>query len=84
MSSWDVAQLTVNLGDHNIKSSSDVRHIEKKVKRIVRHKGFDARTLVSIVVIHKKSNSMYFTLILFIYNHFFEKTFYTNEIEGMT
>ncbi|CAH0383608.1 unnamed protein product [Bemisia tabaci] len=51
MSSWDVAQLTVNLGDHNIKSSSDVRHIEKKVKRIVRHKGFDARTLYNDVAI---------------------------------
>lgn len=46
MSSWDVARLTVRLGDYNIKTNSEVRHIEKKVKRVVRHRGFDARTLV--------------------------------------
>lgn len=46
MSSWDVARLTVRLGDHNIKISSEVRHIEKRVKRVVRHRGFDSRTLV--------------------------------------
>lgn len=47
MSSWDVARLSVRLGDHNIKTSSEIKHIEKKVKRVVRHRGFDARTLVS-------------------------------------
>lgn len=46
MSSWDVARLTVRLGDHNIKLNSEVHHIEKKVKRVVRHRGFDSRTLV--------------------------------------
>lgn len=47
MSSWDVARLTVRLGDYNIKTNSEVKHIEKKVKRVVRHRGFDSRTLVS-------------------------------------
>lgn len=47
MSSWDVARLTVRLGDHNIRTNSEVRHVEKKVKRIVRHRGFDSRTLVN-------------------------------------
>lgn len=47
MTSWDVARVTVRLGDYNIKTSTETRHIEKKVKRVVRHKGFDGRTLVS-------------------------------------
>jgi acetolactate synthase regulatory subunit len=46
MSSWDVARLTVRLGDHNIKTNTEIRHVEKRVKRIVRHRGFDPRTLV--------------------------------------
>ncbi|XP_017786071.1 PREDICTED: proclotting enzyme-like [Nicrophorus vespilloides] len=51
MSSWDVARLTVRLGDHNIKTNSEVRHIEKKVKRVVRHRGFDPRTLYNDIAI---------------------------------
>ncbi|XP_063220612.1 proclotting enzyme-like [Bacillus rossius redtenbacheri] len=51
MSSWDVARVTVRLGDHNIKTNSEVRHIEKKVKRVVRHRGFDSRTLYNDVAI---------------------------------
>lgn len=35
----------MRLGDHNIKTNSEVSHIERKVKRIVRHRGFDSRTL---------------------------------------
>lgn len=46
MTSWDVARLTVKLGDHNIKTNSEVKHVEKRVKRVVRHKNFDMRTLV--------------------------------------
>ncbi|KAG8236116.1 hypothetical protein J437_LFUL000479 [Ladona fulva] len=34
MSSWDVSRLTVRLGDHDIKTNSETRHIEKKVKRL--------------------------------------------------
>lgn len=51
MSSWDVARLTVRLGDHNIRTNSEVNHIEKKVKRVVRHRGFDSRTLVILLFI---------------------------------
>lgn len=50
MTSWDVARLTVRLGDHNIKTSSEVKHVEKRVKRVVRHKNFDLRTLVSFLI----------------------------------
>lgn len=39
MSSWDVARLTVRLGDHNIRVNSEVKHVERKVKRVVRHRG---------------------------------------------
>lgn len=49
MSAWDVARLTVKLGDHNIKVNTEVKHVERKVKRVVRHRGFDSRTLVSIL-----------------------------------
>ncbi|CAH1153687.1 unnamed protein product [Phaedon cochleariae] len=51
MSSWDVARLTVRLGDHNIKINSEARHIEKRVKRVVRHRGFDSRTLYNDIAI---------------------------------
>ncbi|XP_026822722.1 transmembrane protease serine 9-like [Rhopalosiphum maidis] len=51
MSSWDVARLTVNLGDYNIKSKTDVKHMERKIKRVVRHKGFDQRTLYNDIAL---------------------------------
>ncbi|XP_034237241.1 serine proteinase stubble-like [Thrips palmi] len=51
MSSWDVARLTVRLGDHNIRTNSETKHIEKKVRRVVRHRGFDSRTLYNDVAI---------------------------------
>ena len=47
MSSWEVAKLTVRLGEYNIHTSTETPHVERKVKRLVRHRGFDMRTLVS-------------------------------------
>ena len=46
MTSWDVARLTARLGDHNIRTNSETQHVERKIKRVVRHRGFDMRTLV--------------------------------------
>lgn len=54
MSSWDVARLTVRLGDHNIHTSTETQHVERRVKRLVRHRGFDMRTLVSPLVLFIK------------------------------
>uniref|UniRef100_A0A146KWK6 Phenoloxidase-activating factor 2 n=2 Tax=Lygus hesperus TaxID=30085 RepID=A0A146KWK6_LYGHE len=51
MSAWDVARLTVHLGDHNIKSTQETRHLVKKVKRVVRHRGFDSTTLYNDIAI---------------------------------
>lgn len=51
MSSWDVARITVRLGDHNIRSDHEVKHVERRVKRVVRHRGFDSRTLVIFILI---------------------------------
>lgn len=51
MSAYDVARLTVQLGDHNIRLTNEVQHIERKVKRVVRHRSFDMRTLYSDVAI---------------------------------
>ncbi|KAF5281452.1 hypothetical protein FQR65_LT14686 [Abscondita terminalis] len=61
MSSWDVARLTVRLGDHNIKTDTEVKHIEKKVKRVVRHRGFDSRTLYNDVAILTLDSPVQFT-----------------------
>ncbi|PSN45342.1 hypothetical protein C0J52_18715 [Blattella germanica] len=61
MSSWDVARLTVRLGDYNIKINNEVRHIEKKVKRVVRHRGFDSRTLYNDVAILTMDSPVTFT-----------------------
>lgn len=56
-SAWDVARLTVHLGDYNIRIATEVKHVERKVKRVVRHKGFDSRTLyndIAILTLDKK------------------------------
>jgi len=51
MSKYDVQNLRVRLGDHNIKTSSDANHVEKRVKRVIRHKGFSSSTLWNDVAI---------------------------------
>lgn len=48
MSSWDVARLTAHLGDYDIRTQTETMHVTRKIKRLVRHKGFDSRTLVSV------------------------------------
>ncbi|XP_014238744.2 proclotting enzyme-like [Trichogramma pretiosum] len=51
MTSWDVARLTVRLGDYDIKTPNEVRHVERRVQRVVRHRGFDMRTLYNDVAL---------------------------------
>lgn len=41
----------MRLGDYNIRIPNEVKHIERKVKRVVRHKGFDSRTLYNDIAI---------------------------------
>ncbi|XP_076764986.1 proclotting enzyme [Xylocopa sonorina] len=61
MNSWDVARLTVRLGDYNIKTNTEVRHIERRVKRVVRHRGFNARTLYNDIALLTLSEPVPFT-----------------------
>ncbi|XP_015180998.1 PREDICTED: proclotting enzyme-like [Polistes dominula] len=61
MNSWDVARLTVHLGDYNIKTNSEIRHIERRVKRVVRHRNFNSRTLYNDVAILTMSEPVEFT-----------------------
>ncbi|XP_065166497.1 proclotting enzyme-like [Atheta coriaria] len=51
MTGYDVARLTVRLADHNIKIPHETRHVEKRVKRVVRHRGFDSRTLYNDIAL---------------------------------
>lgn len=51
MSATDVQRLRVHLGEHNIRVNTEVKHIERKVKRLVRHKGFEMRTLYNDVAL---------------------------------
>ncbi|XP_055637867.1 transmembrane protease serine 9-like [Toxorhynchites rutilus septentrionalis] len=51
MSSWDVARLSAKLGDHNIRTNTEVQHVERRIKRLVRHRGFDSRTLYNDVAV---------------------------------
>lgn len=51
MTSWDVARLTARLGDYNIRTNAETQHIERKIKRVVRHRNFDMRTLYNDVAI---------------------------------
>lgn len=61
MNSWDVARLIARLGDHNIKTNNEIRHIEKRVKRVVRHKAFNSRTLYNDVALLTLSEPVEFT-----------------------
>lgn len=61
MNSWDVARLTVRLGDYDIKTNNEVRHVERRVKRVVRHRGFDRRTLYNDVAILTMNEPVEFT-----------------------
>lgn len=45
MSSYDVAQLRVRVGDHDKSTPFESKHQTLKVARIVRHKGFSTETL---------------------------------------
>ncbi|KFB44697.1 AGAP008183-PA-like protein [Anopheles sinensis] len=61
MSSYDVARLSVKLGDHNIRSNTEVQHVERRVKRLVRHRGFDSRTLYNDVAVLTMDQPVPFT-----------------------
>ncbi|XP_049535567.1 transmembrane protease serine 9 [Anopheles darlingi] len=61
MSSFDVARLTVKLGDHNIRSNTEIQHVERRVKRLVRHRGFDSRTLYNDVAVLTMDQPVPFT-----------------------
>ncbi|XP_073957733.1 CLIP and Tryp_SPc domain-containing lethal (2) k05911 [Choristoneura fumiferana] len=51
MTSWDVARLTARIADHNIHTNAETQHMERKIKRVVRHRGFDMRTLYNDIAI---------------------------------
>jgi len=51
LSKSDVQHLRVRLGDHNIKSKAEANHVEKRVKRVIRHIGFSSSTLHNDVAI---------------------------------
>ncbi|XP_055850614.1 serine protease 44 [Episyrphus balteatus] len=61
MTSWDVAGLTAHLGDHNIRTSFEVQHVERRIKRLVRHKGFEFSTLHNDVAILTLDKPVSFT-----------------------
>lgn len=61
MTPQDVTQMKAHLGDHNIRQNNEVPHIEKKIKRVVRHKGFDSRTLYNDVAILTLDSPVDFT-----------------------
>ncbi|KOX77111.1 Serine proteinase stubble [Melipona quadrifasciata] len=61
MNSWDVARLTVRLGDYNIKTNTEITHIERRVRRVVRHRGFNSRTLYNDIALLTLSEPVPFT-----------------------
>lgn len=61
MNPWDVARLTVRLGDHNIKTNTEIQHVERRVKRVVRHRGFNLRTLYNDIALLTLSEPVPFT-----------------------
>ncbi|SPP85745.1 transmembrane protease serine 9 [Drosophila guanche] len=61
MTSWDVAALTAHLGDYNIRTDFEVQHVSRRIKRLVRHKGFEFSTLHNDVAILTLSEPVPFT-----------------------
>ncbi|XP_076233544.1 serine proteinase stubble [Calliopsis andreniformis] len=61
MNPWDVARLTVRLGDYNLKTHTEIRHIERRVKRVVRHRGFNLRTLYNDIALLTLSEPVQFS-----------------------
>nr|XP_016998540.2 serine proteinase stubble isoform X2 [Drosophila takahashii] len=61
MTSWDVAALTAHLGDYNIGTDFEVQHVSRRIKRLVRHKGFEFSTLHNDVAILTLSEPVPFT-----------------------
>ncbi|KAJ0182568.1 hypothetical protein K1T71_001937 [Dendrolimus kikuchii] len=61
MTSWDVARLTARLGDYNIRTNSETQHVERKIKRVVRHRGFDMRTLYNDIALLTLDQPLTFT-----------------------
>ncbi|XP_023304279.1 venom serine protease Bi-VSP [Lucilia cuprina] len=61
MTSWDVAALTAHLGDYNIRTDFEVKHVTRRIKRLVRHKGFDFSTLHNDIAILTLSEPVQFT-----------------------
>ncbi|XP_022220180.2 transmembrane protease serine 9 [Drosophila obscura] len=61
MTSWDVAALTAHLGDYNIRTDFEVQHVARRIKRLVRHKGFEFSTLHNDVAILTLSEPVPFT-----------------------
>merc|ERR1712106_23433 len=51
MSRYDVANLKVRLGDHEIKTVGETTIFESKAARVVRHKEFSQQTLVQILTL---------------------------------
>jgi len=62
MSKYDVQNLRVRLGDHNIRDGvNDGITVEKRVKRVIRHKGFSSSTLWNDVAILTMEDDVKFT-----------------------
>jgi secreted trypsin-like serine protease len=51
MSKYDIANLRIVLGDHDLKDSSDAFSTSHKVKRVVRHRLFDIGTLYNDIAV---------------------------------
>ncbi len=80
-SRYDVANLVVYLGAHNIKTD-EVRRTSHKVIRLIKHKGFDQGTLVNIIIIYIVNGILIpIVLGIFIEYNTFKTTFkiYTTE-----
>lgn len=45
LSAFDIDNITIRLGDHNLKRSHETRHAVRRVRRIVRNKTFNTSTL---------------------------------------
>ena len=45
LSAFDIDNITIRLGDHNLKRIHETRHAVRRVRRIVRNKTFNTSTL---------------------------------------
>ena len=59
LSAFDIDNITIRLGDHNLKRIHETRHAVRRVRRIVRNRTFNTSTLHGDIAIIQVTQIQY-------------------------